>query len=220
MAASADDATAALAANAGAVAMLADPRWATVRSAPAPVVTAEPVDDVQLGPVVVLPDRVLSGTLVQPTAHAPASTAKVLAVAALQAAAGDQSVIVAPGNGWVVDGTQTVARHPDASGCPLRHSAPSHGGAVGSRTAPPWTCPSIAADPSDAGSDQAVGAVSALGRLDVMATAADSPSPMVNHARRAVFAAMSLTNRRSRTPSRRSSLPRTSKLAWSSPRWG
>jgi hypothetical protein len=48
---------------------------------------------------------------------------------------------------------------------------------------------------ADAGSDQAVGAVSALDRLDVMATAADTPSTMVADAKRAVFAAMSLADR-------------------------
>ncbi len=193
VAASADDATAALAANAGAVAMLADPRWSNGGQPAASVVTAVPVGDLDLAPVI-LPDPTLSATLASQPPTQPAATARVLAVAALTAGGGVDSVVVAPGDGWVVDGTQPSRAVAMLLNAPFVTARPLTA-ALSEPDRPSVDLPDNTPRAADSGSDLAVGAVSALDRLDVMATAADAPSAMVAEARRAVFTAMSLADR-------------------------
>lgn len=193
VAATADDATAALATNAGAVAVLADPRWSGNGQPAASVVTAVPVDDLDLAPVI-LPDPALSATLAsQPPTH-PATTARVLAVAALRAGDGAGSVVVAPGDGWVVDGTRPSRAVAMLLNAPFVTARPLTA-ALSDPDRVSVDLPDNTPSAADSGSDLAVGAVSALDRLDVMASAADAPSAMVADARRAVFTAMSLADR-------------------------
>lgn len=193
VAASADDVSAVLAAKAGAVAVLADPRWANVRNPGAPVVTAEPVEDVELGPVI-LPDRVLSSTLATQPPDAPATTARLFAVAALHAGDGHRSVVIAPGDGWVVDGSQPSVAIQTLLGAPFVTARPLTA-ALSAPQRPTMDLPASTPGPADFGSDLAMGTVAALDRLAVLATATDRPSSMVIGARRALFAAMSLANR-------------------------
>jgi hypothetical protein len=193
VAASADDATAALATHAGAVAVLADPRWSGGDQPIASVVSAVPVDDLDLAPVI-LPDPALSATLASQPPTQSASTARVLAVAALCAGNGAGSVVVAPGDGWVVDGTQPSLAVETLLSAPFVTSR-ALTTALSDPDRPSLDLPDNLPSDADAGSEQAVGAVSALDRLDVMATAADTPSTMVVDAKRAVFAAMSLADR-------------------------
>jgi hypothetical protein len=193
IAASADDATVALATNAGAVAVLADPRWANYGQPAASVVTATPVGDLALAPVV-LPDPALSATLASQPPTQPGTTARVLAVAALRAGAGVGSVVVAPGDGWVVDGTQPSRAVAVLLDAPFVTARPLTA-ALSDPDRLSVDLPDNTPSADDAGSDLAVGAVSALDRLSVMASAAESPSAMVAEARRAVFAAMSLADR-------------------------
>ncbi|WP_291383317.1 DUF6049 family protein [Demequina sp.] len=193
VAASADDATAALATNAGAVAVLADPRWSGEAGSASSVVTAVAVDELKLAPII-LPDPDLSATLASQPPAQPATTARVLAVAALKAGSGDGSVVVAPGDGWVVDGTQQSRAVEMLLNAPFVTARPLTV-ALSAPNRPSLDLPDTTPSAADAGSNQAVGAISALDRLNVMATAADSPSAMVADARRAVFDAMSLADR-------------------------
>ena len=193
VAAAADDATVALATTAGAVATMADARWASVKSPVASVVTAEAPDEVAFAPVV-LPDVELSLALAtQPPAQASA-TARVLAVAALCAGNGDGSVVVAPGDGWIVDGTGPSRAVEALLDAPFVTPRPLTA-ALSDADRPSLDLPATTAKRDDATADQAVGAVSALDRLSVMGTAADAPSAMVADARRAMLGAMSLSNR-------------------------
>lgn len=193
VAASADDATASLATQAGAVATLADPRWAAVRNPPAPVVTPEPPADVELSPMV-LPDRVLSATLATQPPDAPATTAWLLAVAALHAGSGHDSAIIAPGDGWVVDGSrpslaiQTLLDAPFVTARPLT-------AALSVPDRPVLDLPESSPSPSDIGSGQAIVVISSLGRIAALETVTDRPSSMLMEARRGLFSAMSLANR-------------------------
>lgn len=193
VAASSDDATAGLATQAGAVAILADPRWSAIEDPPAAVVTAKPAGDLELAPLI-LPDQGISATLASQPPQQPATNARVLAAAALYAGEGHTSAVVAPGDGWVVDGTQpsraveTLLDAPFVTARPLTT-------ALSDADRPSMDLPEVSAHDSDASSEQAIGAVSSLARLDVMAASADSPSTMVMDARRAVFGAMSLADR-------------------------
>lgn len=193
VAAAADDATATLATHAGAVAILADARWAGISEPVSSVVTAMPVGELALAPLI-LPDPALSATLATQPPAQPATTARVLAVAALRAGAGSGSVVVAPGDGWVVDGTQPSHGIQALLDAPFV-TARTLTAALSAPDRPSMDLPDSTPSDADVGSEQAVGAVSALARLDVMATAADSPSAMVADAKRAVFAAMSLADR-------------------------
>lgn len=193
VAASADDATAELATTAGAIAVLADPRWSGGRGSASSVVTAAPVDDLTLAPII-LPDPDLSETLASQPPTQAATTARVLAVAAVKAGEGDGSVVVAPGDGWVVDGTQQSRAVEALLDAPFVTARPLTV-ALSAPNRPSVDLPDVTPSAADAGSGQAVGAASALDRLSVMATTADSPSAMVADARRAVFAAMSLAAR-------------------------
>lgn len=193
VAASADDATAALATNAGAVAVLADPRWSSYGQPAASVVAATPINDLDLAPVI-LPDPALSAMLASQPPTQPATTARVLAVAALRAGADAGSVVVAPGDGWVVDGTQPSRAVAMLLNAPFVTARP-----LSTALSDPdrllVDLPDNTPSADDAGSDLAVGAVSALTRLSVMASAADAPSAMVAEARRAMLSAMSLADR-------------------------
>ena len=193
VAASADDATAALATNAGAVAVLADPRWSSYGQPAASVVAATPIDDLDLAPVI-LPDPALSAMLASQPPTQPATTARVLAVAALRAGADAGSVVVAPGDGWVVDGTQPSRAVAMLLNAPFVTARPLTA-ALSDPDRLLVDLPDNTPSADDAGSDLAVGAVSALARLGVMASAADAPSAMVAEARRAVLSAMSLADR-------------------------
>jgi hypothetical protein len=200
VAASADDATAALATTAGAVAMLADPKWADSGEPTSSVVTAAPIDDLALAPLI-LPHPALSATLASQPPTQPATNARLLAVAALRAGHGDGSVVVAPGDGWVVDGTQpsrAVQALLDASFVTGRTLT----AALSDPARPAIDLPDLTPLAADVGAELAVGAVSALTRLDVMATTAESPSTMVAEARRTMFGALSLADRAD--PERRS----------------
>ncbi len=193
VAASADDATAVLATNAGAAAVLADPRWSSYGQPAASVVTATPAGDLDLAPVI-LPDPALSATLASQPPTQPGTTARVLAVAALRAGADAGSVVVAPGGGWVVDGTQPSRAVAMLLNAPFVTARPLTS-ALSDPDRLSVDLPDNTPSADDAGSDLAVGAVSALDRLSVMASAADAPSAMVAEARRAVFSAMSLADR-------------------------
>jgi len=193
VAASADDATAALATNAGAVAVLADPRWSSYGQPAASVVAATPINDLDLAPVI-LPDPALSAMLASQPPTQPATTARVLAVAALRAGADAGSVVVAPGDGWVVDGTQPSRAVAMLLNAPFVTARPLTA-ALSDPDRLSVDLPDNTPSADDAGSDLAVGAVSALDRLSVMARAADAPSAMVAEARRAVLSAMSLADR-------------------------
>lgn len=193
VAASADDATAALATNAGAVAVLADPRWSSYGQPAASVVAATPIDGLDLAPVI-LPDPALSAMLASQPPTQPATTARVLAVAALRAGADAGSVVVAPGDGWVVDGTQPSRAVAMLLNAPFVTARPLTA-ALSDPDRLLVDLPDNTPSADDAGSDLAVGAVSALDRLSVMASAADAPSAMVAEARRAVLSAMSLADR-------------------------
>jgi hypothetical protein len=103
-------------------------------------------------------------------------------------------VVVAPGDGWVVDGTQPSLAVETLLSAPFVTSR-ALTTALSDPDRPSLDLPDNLPSDADAGSEQAVGAVSALDRLDVMATAADTPSTMVVDAKRAVFAAMSLADR-------------------------
>ncbi|MCB2413399.1 DUF6049 family protein [Demequina sp. TTPB684] len=193
VAAAADDATAALTTNAGAVAILADAKWAGAQPSTASVVTAEPVGEVALAPVV-LPHLDLSLALAsQPPSH-PATNATVLALAALNAGQGNTSVVIAPGDSWVVDGTRPSQAIDALLDAPFVTATPLTA-ALSAPDRPAVDLPESLASEADAGSELAVGAVSALDRLSVMATAADAPSKMVADAQRAVWSSMSLPDR-------------------------
>ncbi len=191
--ASLDDVTGVLATHAGAVAILADPRWSSNGGPTSSVVTAVPVDDLALAPVI-LPDPDLSATLASQPPTQAATTARVLAVAALRAGDGADSVVVAPGDGWVVDGTQQSRAIQTLLDAPFV-TARALTTALSDPDRPSMDLPASTPSDADVGSDQAVGAISALTRLDVMAAAGDSPSTMVAEAKRAMFVAMSLADR-------------------------
>ncbi len=193
VAAAADHSTAKLATNAGAVAVLAAARWAGISEPASSVVTAVPLDDVALAPVI-LPDPELSMTLATQPPSQPATIARILAVAALRAGAGAGSVVVAPGDGWVVDGTRQSRGLERLLDAPFVTSRPLTT-ALSDADRPSIDLPEIMPSDADAASEQAIRAVSALTRLDVMATTANSPSAMVASAKRAVLTAMSLANR-------------------------
>jgi len=168
-------------------------RWAGVESPPASVVTAAPNDDLVFAPVI-LPDLELSRALASQTPAHPATTARLLAIAALCAGNGDRSVIVAPGDGWVVDGTGPSRAVEALLDAPFVTARPLTA-ALSDPDRPTLDLPDSTPSTADVSSEQAVGAVSALDRLSVMATAADAPSARVADARRAVWGSMSLPDR-------------------------
>lgn len=193
VAASADDATVGLASAAGAAAIVADARWAGVDSQGAAVVTATPVDNRAFAPVMV-PDAELSLTLASQSPAQPASTARVLAVAALRAGNGGGSVVVAPGDGWIVDGTRSSRAVETLLDAPFVTSRPLTT-VLSASDRPSIDLPDSTPSTADASSDQVLDAVAALDRLSVMANATADASAMVDAARGAVLGAMSLPDR-------------------------
>lgn len=194
VAAAADDATLTAATAAGAVAVLTDARWATL-AAPAGggAYDAGIVGELVTAPVIVA-DPALSTTLATKSPMDSTTSAWVVAQAAFEALNGAGSVIIAPGDGWSVQGTLPSRAVAVLLGAPF----------VTSRTltdvlaSPDRTevdLPDVQAMLTDAHADEVVGAVSGLTRLDVLATATTGRSTMILDADRALLESLSLQNR-------------------------
>lgn len=194
IAAAADGSTVAAATASGAAAILVDARWSTL---PAPsgggAYDAGVIDGVVTVPVLIA-DAPLSSMLASLSPADSTSTAWVVAQAAFEASAGAGSVIVAPGDGWGVEGTRpsrALTALLDASfvvpqtleqvlAAPAREAI---------------ELPAEADTASDAHPEDVIGAVSALTRLDVLASATTAPSTMIADASSGLLASLSLANR-------------------------
>jgi len=194
VAAAADDATLRAATKAGAVAVLADSRWATL-AAPTGggVYDAGLIEAAATAPVVVA-DPDLSTMLATRSPADPTTSAWLVAQAAFEAMSGAGSVIMAPGESWGVDGG-TASR------------------AIAVMFAAPFVMPVTLTDvlsnpdrvavdlpdveplPSDTSADEVVGAVSGLTRLDGLAAATTGRSTMIMDAERGLLESLSLQNR-------------------------
>lgn len=191
----ADDATMAAASAAGAAAVLTDARWAIV-SAPAAGGIYAPVAPEGSGafaPLVVV-DTDLSTTLASKSPADPSASGRLVAQAAFAAIDGRGSVVVSPGDSWVVDSTResrSVAALLDAPFVtPLPLSA-----VLATTTPEPIDLPDVIDASGDVLPQQVVAAVSALGALDVLASATTAPSAMIDTARSGIFSSFSLAER-------------------------
>ena len=194
IAASADRSTVAAATKEGAAAVLIDPRWDDiVAPTDGGAYDAGVIDDVATAPIVVA-DGPLSAMLASRSPADSTSTAWVLAQAAFEATAGVGSVLVAPGEAWGVEATGPSRALTALLNAPFV-TARTFESVMSAPQRQPIELPAESALPSDAAADDVVGAVSALSRLDVLATATNSPSTMIADAERGVLESLSLANR-------------------------
>ncbi len=194
VAAATDGSTVATATQEGAAAVLVDARWADI-AAPTGGGTydAGVVDGVAMAPIV-FADGPLSVMLASRSPADSSSTAWIIAQAAFEASAGVGSVIVAPGDGWGVEGTRPSRSLTALLGAPFVTSR-TLGEVLAAPESQAIDLPPLTPLPSDASANDVVGAVSALTRLDVLATATTRPSTMIAEADRLVLESLSLANR-------------------------
>ncbi len=194
VAAATDESTVSAATKEGAAAVLVDARWADVDAPPGGgAYDAGTIDGAATVPIVVA-NRPMSSMLASRSPADSTSTAWVLAQAAFVASSGAGSVVVAPGDGWSVEGTRpsralrALLDAPFVTSRPLSAvlSAPDH---------PSIKLPALTTKPSDAAADDVVGAVSALTRLDDLAKATTKSSKVIADAERGVLESLSLSNR-------------------------
>lgn len=194
VAAVADQDTARLATDRGAVALLTSAKWS-----PAPIVDTPPagvgtVDLTGAAVPVVVADAGLSAALAGSTPGDSANSALVVAHAALAAAAGKGTVVAFAGDSWVVDGTRpsraldALWKAPFVSTVSLADVIAS---ADAGTAALPETRPSGTDIPATIVSDVA----SALARLAVLEDAATQRSAMIDAARTGLLDAVSTGER-------------------------
>jgi hypothetical protein len=194
VAASTDASTVSAATKEGAEAVLVDARWADV-AAPAGggAFDAGLVDGAATVPIVVA-DGPLSSLLASRSPADSTSTAWVVAQAAFEAKAGAGSVVVAPGDGWGVEGTRpsrALGALLDAPFVTSRHLADL----LSVPDRPRIELPELTAKPNDAAPADVVGAVSALTRLDDLVKATTTHSKVISAAELGVLKSLSLSNR-------------------------
>ena len=194
VAASTDASTVSAATREGAEAVLVDARWADV-AAPAGggAFDAGLVDGAATVPVVVA-DGPLSSVLASRSPADSTSTAWVVAQAAFEAQAGAGSVVVAPGDGWGVEGTRPSRALGALLDAPFVTSR-SLGDVLSAPNRPRIELPALTSKPNDAAPADVVGAVSALTRLDDLIKATTTNSKVVAAAELGVLKSLSLSNR-------------------------
>lgn len=191
LAAVTDDATIALASRTGAMAVVADPR--DVPDAPGPIANVTGIASDTPAPLVI-PDPVLSRTLAGDTPGDPTNPAKVYAEAAFAAMRGAQTVVIAPGSAWLVDGarpSRAVEQLLDAPFVTSRTLAAQ----LSDTARADIDMPELIESDSDIARGSIVQAVSILSALDHLDSITESPSAIVAQARRDVFTALSTPRR-------------------------
>jgi hypothetical protein len=194
VAASTDASTVSAATKEGAEAVLVDARWADV-GAPAGggAFDAGLVNGAATVPVVVA-DGPLSSVLASRSPADSTSTAWVVAQAAFEAQAGAGSVVVAPGDGWGVEGTRPSRALGALLDAPFVTSR-SLGDVLSAPDRPRIELPALTPKPNDAAPADVVGAVSALTRLDDLVKATTTSSKVIAAAELSVLKSLSLSNR-------------------------
>src|SRR5690606_14155176 len=142
----------------------------------------------------VIPDPVLSRTLAGDTPGDPTNPAKVYAEAAFAAMRGAQTVVIAPGSAWLVDGarpSRAVEQLLDAPFVTSRTLAAQ----LSDTTRADIDVPEVIESDSDISRGSIVQAVSILSALDHLDSITESPSAIVAQARRDVFTALSTPRR-------------------------
>ena len=192
--AAADDATLSAATKAGAVAALADARWATL-AAPAGggVYDAGLIDSAATAPVVVA-DPALSTMLATKSPADSTTSAWLVAQAAFEALSGAGSVIMAPGDSWGVDGGTSSRAIAVLFAAPFVMPV-TLTDVLSSPDRAAVDLPDVAPLSSDTSADEVVGAVSGLTRLDDLAAATTGRSTMIMDAERGLLESLSLQNR-------------------------
>lgn len=194
IAATTDGSTVSTATKEGAAAILVDARWADLAAPPGGgAYDAGEVDGAATAPVIVA-DGPLSSMLASRSPADSTSTAWVLAQAAFEASAGVGSVIVAPGDGWGVEGTRP------SRGLKVLLDAPfvtprTFDDVLSAPQRPSIGLPALTARPDDAAAEDIVGAVSDLTRLDALASSTTMRSTIIANAERGVLESLSLQNR-------------------------
>ncbi len=194
VAAAADGSTVSTATTQGAAAILVDARWADIAAPPGGgAYNAGEIDGMATAPILVA-DGPLSSMLATRSPADSTSTGWVLAQAAFEASAGVGSVIVAPGDGWGVEGTRPSRAFGVLLDAPFVTSRPFEE-VMSAPDRPSLDLPALTARPDDAAAEDIVGAVSDLTRLDALASAATTRSTIVANAERGVLESLSLQNR-------------------------
>ncbi len=194
MAASVDDATVVTASAAGAFAVVAVPRWAADASAgDVAVASVAPVDDALLAPLA-LPDARISAALASSAPAAPSATASVYAEAAFAAMRGAGTVIVAPGDGWLVDGSRPSRAIDDLLDAPFV-TPRSFAALLSDPGRQQLDLPDVVASDLDAPAADVLTATSMLTTLGVLDSASGGDSDLIARTGRDLLAALSITHR-------------------------
>lgn len=194
MAAAADDATVVAATHAGAFAVVTVPRWAgDGQAGGAAVATVAPVDDTMPAPLAI-PDARLSHALATSAPAAPWATASVYAEAAFASMRGAHTVVVAPGDGWLVDGSRPSRAIKDLLDAPFVTSQ-SLAALLSEPGRPEVDLPDLVTSEQDAPGADVLAATSMLTTLGTLNTAALGQSDLIALSQRDLLSALSVTHR-------------------------
>lgn len=191
LAAVTDDATVAVVSSVGAMAVVADPL--ALPDVTGPIANVVGLTSDTAAPLVI-PDPVLSRTLAGDTPGDPTNPARVYAEAAFAAMRSAQTVVIAPGSAWLVDGvrpSRSVVQLLDAPFVTSRTLAAQLSETERADVDLPDVIESET-DISRGGVIQAASALSALSHLD---SVTESPSAIVAQARRELYVALSTPRR-------------------------
>lgn len=191
LAAVTDDATVALVSRSGAMAVIADPR--DVPDASGPIANVTGIASDKAAPLVI-PDPVLSRTLAGDTPGDPTNPAKVYAEAAFAALRGDETVVIAPGSAWLVDGARPSRSVEQLLNAPFVTSR-TLAAQLSDTERAEVDLPEVIESETDISRGGIVQAVSMLSALDHLDSVTEGPSAIVAQARRDVFTALSTPRR-------------------------
>lgn len=192
IAAAADDATVAAASTEGAFAIVADPRWTSVETS-SPTVTVTGIPDVVSSPLVV-PDPALSAALAGRSPSDPTLAARVYAEGAFAAMRGAGSVVISPGDVWLVDGSRPSRAIDDLLDAPFV-TPRTLAAQLSGPERPEVDLVDVEPSPADIPNESLVGAASALSSLATLDAASGGASVMIADARGGVYSSLSVSNR-------------------------